>query len=177
MPKLGTLNIHYSLLPQYRGASPVEAAILNGDTETGVSIQKMVFRLDAGPIIAEARTSIDPNETHTELRNRLIPIGAELLVQSVLSPLLAGEGLGVRFEQDESHMSHCGKIKKEDGLINPITDDPQELWNKYRAYFGWPGLYFFDTENKRVKITKARFENGKFIIEKVIREGKPESNY
>ena len=74
-------------------------------------------------------------------------------------------------------MTHCGKIKKEDGLVNPLTDNGQELWNKYRAYYGWPGLYFFDTENKRVKITKARFDDGKFIIEKVIREGRPESNY
>lgn len=189
MPKLGTLNIHYSLLPKYRGASPVESAILHGETETGVSIQKMVFKLDAGPVIAEARTPIDPNETHTELRNRLIPMGAELLAQSVFSPLLAGEGLGVRFDQDESQMTHCGKIKKEDGLVNPFTDNAQELWNKYRAYFGWPGLYFFENPSptlpfagegvapKRVKITKARLEENKFIIEKVIREGKPESAY
>ncbi len=190
MPKLGTLNIHYSLLPKYRGASPVESAILHGETETGVSIQKMVFKLDAGPVIAEARTSIDPNETHTELRNRLIPMGAELLCG--ILPLLRGDAEGgevVEKIQDESQMTHCGKIKKEDGLVNPFTDNAQELWNKYRAYYGWPGLYFFDNPSptlpfagegaapKRVKITKARFDDGKFIIEKVIREGKPESNY
>ena len=177
LPKLGTLNIHYSLLPRWRGASPVEAAILHGDLETGVSIQKMVFKLDAGPVIAEERTLIGPNETHVELRNRLIPLGAELLVTGVFSPLLAGKGLEVKFDQNESQMTHCGKTKKEDGLINPTTDNPQILWNKYRAYYGWPGLYFFDSNNKRVKITKARFENNKFIIERVIREGKPESNY
>lgn len=171
IPKLGTLNIHYSLLPRWRGASPVEAAILHGDTETGVSIQKMVFKLDAGPIIAEERTTIDPNETHVELRNRLIKIGSDLLVSVLNARNFEGK------EQDESHMIHCGKTKKEDGLVNPTTDNPQELWNKYRAYFGWPGIYFMDSNNKRVKITKARFENGKFVIEKVIREGKPESNY
>ncbi len=199
MPKLGTLNIHYSLLPKYRGASPVESAILHGEIETGVSIQKMVFKLDAGPVIAEARTAINPNENHTELRNRLIPMGAELLVNTlqntylpllegvqgetlVQSPREAGEGL----PQDESQMTHCGKIKKEDGLVNPTTDNPQELWNKYRAYFGWPGIYFLTppypplkegAQPTRTKITQARFEDGKFIIEKVIREGKPESSY
>ena len=178
MPKLGTLNIHYSLLPKYRGASPVESAILHGETETGVSIQKMVFKLDAGPVIAEERTSIDPNENHTELRNRLIPMGADLLCDILIR--LASQDTFSSIEekdQDENMSSHCGKIKKEDGLVNPLTDNPQELWNKYRAYYGWPGLYFFDTDNKRVKITKARLENNKFIIEKVVREGKPESNY
>jgi methionyl-tRNA formyltransferase len=200
MPKLGTLNIHYSLLPKYRGASPVESAILNGDIETGVSIQKMVFKLDAGPVIAEARTTIDPNETHTELRNRLIPMGAELLAkllsevsssyQEEVSRGSASDGGVLKgVFQDESQMTHCGKIKKEDGLVNPFTDNSQELWNKYRAYYGWPGIYFFDNPSptlpfagegaapKRIKITKARFENDRFIIEKVIREGKPESNY
>jgi methionyl-tRNA formyltransferase len=83
----------------------------------------------------------------------------------------------VRFDQDESLMTHCGKTKKEDGLVNPTTDDPQTLWNKYRAYYGWPGIYFMDTEGKRVKITKAEFIEKKFIIKKVIREGKPESDY
>jgi methionyl-tRNA formyltransferase len=92
MPKLGTLNIHYSLLPRWRGASPVEAAILHGDKETGVSIQKMVFKLDAGPVIAEERTPIDPNETHVELRNRLIPMGAELLVKALSLSCRRGVG-------------------------------------------------------------------------------------
>ena len=197
LPKYGTLNIHYSLLPRWRGASPVEAAILHGDRETGVSIQKMVYKLDAGPVIAEERTAIDPNETHTELRNRLIPIGAELLVKllSKVSSSYQEEVAGGRRSlegviQNESLVTHCGKIKKEDGLVNPFTDDPQVLWNKYRAYYGWPGIYFYETPSasdhsplagrekpKRVKITKARFENNTFIIERVIREGKPESNY
>jgi len=170
-PKLGTLNIHYSLLPKYRGASPVESAILHGETETGVSIQKMVFKLDAGPVIAEERTPIDLNENHIELRNRLIEIGSNLLVKVLEENNFEGK------DQDESQMTHCGKIKKEDGIVNPTTDNPQELWNKYRAYFGWPGIYFMDSNGKRIKITKARFEEHKFIIERVIREGKPESTY
>ncbi len=208
IPPLGTLNIHYSLLPRWRGASPVEAAILAGDSETGVSIQKMVFKLDAGPVIAEARIPIEPDDTTPTLRGKLIPLGANLLA-SILeqlqshhpNPLPKGkresglpslwEGLGMGFvgvKQNESEMTHCGKTKKEDGLVDPEHDDPEITYRKYRAYQPWPGLHFFKplpnpllqgegAAPKRIKITKARFENNKFIIEKVIREGEKESDY
>ncbi|MEI8224289.1 MAG: methionyl-tRNA formyltransferase [bacterium] len=178
VPKYGTLNIHYSLLPRWRGASPVEAAILHGDYETGVSIQKMVFKLDAGPVIAEQKLVIDQHDTTQTLRGKLIPMGAKLLAEEILTrfhqlqntprpPLKEGE------PQDESLATHCGKIKKEDALIT-LQDDPQVLWNKYRAYHGWPCIYFLDTEGKRVKITQARFVHGAFIPELVIPEGKKE---
>lgn len=174
VPKMGTLNIHYSLLPKYRGASPVEAAILNGDTETGVSIQKMVFKLDAGPVIAEEKVTIELTDTTPILREKLITIGGELLV-NILNQANSGEGsaFATAKEQDQSLASHCGKTKKEDGLIDPLSDDPEIIWRKYRAYQPWPGLYFMQN-GKRVKITAARFENGKFIIERAIPEGKKE---
>lgn len=179
IPKYGTLNIHYSLLPRWRGASPVEAAILHGDHETGVSIQKMVFKLDAGPVIAEQRLVIDTHDTTQTLRGKLIPMGAKLLSEHVL-PLLRGGAEALRgggvFEgepQDELLATHCGKIKKEDALVT-LQDDPQVLWNKYRAYHGWPCIYFLDPSGKRVKITKAQFMNGQFIPEQVIPEGKKE---
>lgn len=178
LPKLGTLNIHYSLLPRFRGASPVEAAILAGDTETGVSIQQMVFKLDAGPVIASEKIAIDPHDTTRSLRAKLIPLGANLLVK-VLDGITSGEGsaLAAPTPQDETLATHCGKTKKEDALVNPVSDDPELLYRKYRAYFGWPGIYFLDTHQKRVKITKAHMEGGKFIIERVIREGEKEMNY
>src|SRR3989338_2565192 len=84
MPKLGSINVHYSLLPKYRGASPVESAILNGDTETGVTIQKMAYKMDAGDIIAQEKINIMPDETAPELRKRLIQLGGELLVKILL---------------------------------------------------------------------------------------------
>src|SRR4029079_15619282 len=90
IPKLGSINIHYSMLPKYRGASPVESAILNGDTETGVTIQKMVYKMDAGPVIAEKKVEILPDETAPELRERLIKIGGSLLVET-LPKIMAGE--------------------------------------------------------------------------------------
>ena len=168
-PRLGTINIHYSLLPKYRGASPVEACFLNGDTETGVSIQQMSFKLDSGVIIAENKLDIDINETKVELRDKLIKLGGDLL--SDIIPDIINENLDLKI-QDESKVTFCGKIKKEDGEIDP-NGSALENWNKYRAFFGWPGVFFFK-DGKRIKITKAKYENDSFIIERVIPEGKKE---
>jgi len=172
MPKLGSLNIHYSLLPKYRGASPVESAILNGDTKTGITIQKMQFEMDKGPIVAEEIVSILSTETAPELRARLIKIGAELLVKTLPDYLL---GKTTLHSQDESLATYCKKIKKEDGLIN-LKDNEVENYNKFRAYALWPRTFFFEN-GKRIIITKARLENDKFIIEKIIPENGKEKDY
>lgn len=168
-PKFGTINIHYSLLPKYRGASPVEACLLNGDTETGVSIQQMAFKLDSGNIIAEEKINIDINNTKVELREKLIKIGGDLLCKII--PDIINKTLTPK-TQDESQATYCTKIKKENGEINP-EGNARENWNKYRAFYGWPGVFFFKN-GKRIKITKARYENDSFIIERVIPEGKKE---
>ena len=172
MPKLGTINIHYSLLPKYRGASPVEACLLNGDTETGVSIQQMVFKLDSGDVIAKEKINIDINDTKIELREKLINTGGNLLCKII--PSIVNQNLRPE-PQNESDVTFCKKIKKEDGEIDP-NGKSKDNWNKYRAFFGWPGVFFFEN-NKRIKITKARYENNKFVIEKIIPEGKKETNY
>lgn len=171
-PKFGTLNIHYSLLPKYRGASPVESALLNGDIETGVAIQKMVRKLDAGDIVALEKFAINENISKDELRSELIELGANLLIK-ILPDYIENKITPV--VQDENLATHCGKIKKEDGLIN-LNDNGITKYNKYRAYSGWPGVYFFQ-DNKRIKITKAHLDNGQFVIEKVIPEGKKEIDY
>jgi methionyl-tRNA formyltransferase len=194
----GTLNIHYSLLPKWRGASPVESALLYGETQTGISIQKMVFELDAGPIVAESKIAIDHNDTTQTLRGKLIQLGGQLLAET-LDQFSETKTFSL-YEQDHMLATKCGKIKKQDGHVDPFTDDPQTLWNKYRAYFGWPGIFFLTPSNKqdtqqnplrpsatsplagegtptRVKITKARFENNQFIIERVIPEGKKEMDW
>lgn len=172
VPSFGTLNIHYSLLPKYRGASPVESALLYGDTETGVAIQKMVKKLDAGDIIALEKFPINEIISKEELRSELIKLGANLLIKIIPDYL---DGKIVSTPQDENLATHCGKIKKEDGLIN-INDDGIINYNKYRAYSGWPGIFFFQ-DGKRVKVTKAHLEDGQFVIEKVIPEGKKETEY
>jgi len=172
MPKLGTINIHYSLLPKYRGASPVEASLLNGDEETGVSIQQMEYKLDSGPIIDEEEVEIDINDTKYELRDKLIKTGGDLLCK--ILPNIIDQKIKAVI-QNESQATFCKKIKKEDGEINP-NGNAKENWNKYRAYLGWPGVYFFK-EGKRIKITKAKYENDSFTIERVIPEGKKEIDY
>ena len=170
MPKLVSINIHYSLLPKYRGASPVESAILNGDKETGVTIQKMAFELDSGPIIAQEKTQIAPNETAPELLKRLIKIGGDLLVKTLQTPFATG------VKQDESQATYCKKIKKEDGLVDLGAELPNVLYNKFRAYAFWPRIFFFK-DNKRIIITDAELKDGKFIIKKVLPEGKKEIKY
>lgn len=172
LPKLGSINIHYSMLPKYRGASPVESAILNGDTETGVSIQQMQYKMDSGPIIITEKTEIFPNEKAQELRTRLIKIGGELLVKTLPDFIYKKTKTT---PQDETAATFCKKIKKEDGLID-LNDNGKINYNKFRAYATWPRTYFFES-GKRIIITDAALEDGSFIIKKVIPEGKKEADY
>ncbi|MDE2079019.1 MAG: methionyl-tRNA formyltransferase [Patescibacteria group bacterium] len=172
----GVLNIHYSLLPKYRGASPVESALLAGDAVTGVSIQKMARELDAGDIVAQTEVPILPEETTQELRPRLITIGAELLAGTLPAFL---DGRTVTRPQDASQATFTKKIAKADGLLD-LANDPHENWNKYRAYAESPGTYFFlerDGKSVRVKIAAAKYGNGVFTPTRVIPEGKREMNY
>lgn len=177
IPRLGAINIHYSLLPKYRGASPVESAILNGDTETGVTIQKITSKMDAGNILAQEKTDIFPNEKAEDLRRRLIKIGGELLIK-ILPDFVDGKIKEII--QNESQATYCKKIKKEDGLID-LNDDPIKNYNKFRAYAHWPRTFFFN-KNKRIIITDAVLEDNpfdgnhskQFRIKKVLPEGKKE---
>ena len=176
IPKFGTINIHYSLLPKYRGATPVEAAILNGDTETGVCIQHMRYKLDSGPIIKMEEISIGDTDTAEELRGKLNIVGKKLLIKSI-EELVSGNAK--MLEQDETQATFCKKIKKEDGEID-LDDNETINYNKFRAYNKWPRTYFFTEKNgqkTRVIITEAKIENNTFVIEKVIPEGKKEIPY
>ena len=173
---MGVLNIHYSLLPKYRGASPVEGALLKGETVTGVSIQQMVYELDAGDVLATKETEILPEETTRELRPRLVSLGSELLV-SILPAFEAGTLTPV--PQDPAEATHTRKIKKEAGELS-LSGDPLENWNRYRAYAESPGTYFFmekDGKRIRVKIRTARLIDGVFTPEAVVPEGKNETAY
>ncbi len=180
MPELGSINIHYSLLPKYRGASPVESAILNGDTETGVSIQQIEYKIDSGAIIAQEKVNILADEKAPDLRKRLIKIGGELLIKTLLN---FTEGKIKLTPQKGSLTSVCKKIKKEDGLID-LKADAVKNYNKFRAYALWPRTFFFQN-NKRIIITDAILENNpfdetqgkQFVIKKVLPEGKKEIKY
>lgn len=168
----GVLNIHYSLLPRWRGAAPVEYALLNDDKETGVTIQKMVKELDAGDIVAVKQMTIEDGDTTLTLRPRLIKLGAELLTET-LPRYLSGEI--VPTSQEESAVTFAPKLKKVAGEIK-LDDDSHTNWNKYRAFAVWPGTYFFK-DGKRHKVTRATFRDGVFKVEKVIPEGGRELDF
>jgi len=137
LPRLGCLNIHGSLLPRHRGASPIQGALLAGDMVTGVTIMEMDEGLDTGPVLARRELEIEPGETAGELHERLARIAPELLLET-LARLERGQV--TREAQDESRATFCPLIKKEEGRIDwelPAT----ELERRYRALTPWPGLY------------------------------------
>lgn len=170
---LGVLNVHYSLLPKYRGATPTEAALLHGDHMTGVTVQKMVKALDAGDILAQVEVPIAPTETVRELRPRLIEAGARLLVDSLPS-FTAGSATFT--PQDHALATRSGKLKKEDGLLD-LAGPAEKNWNTYRAYADTIGTYFLTPEGTRVKIKTAEYAGGVFRPLAVVPEGKNEISY
>ncbi len=172
IPQHGTLNVHTSLLPLHRGACPIESAILAGDTETGSTIMLMDAKLDHGPILAQTSFPLDQDTNRIELFEKLAHHGGDLLAQTIESWV---SGDITPQEQDHAGATFCTKIKKSDGDIS--HDDDATRYRKYLGYFGWPGIFYFDEHGKRIKITQARFEDGQFIIEKVIPEGKNEVDY
>ncbi len=137
--RLGGINVHGSLLPKYRGAAPINWAIYHGETETGVSVIHMTPQLDAGPVVAQARTPIDPDETAEQLERRLAQIGA-WLVRRVLDAFEAGtlEAL----PQDPALASKAPRLKKTDGLID-WTRSALGVKNQIRAMQPWPKAYTF----------------------------------
>ena len=176
VPEHGTYNIHYSLLPRHRGASPVEATILAGDELTGVCIQRMVYELDAGDIVASSSLSVADDDTTNSLRTKLIPIGANLLCDIFPElPNISDTGA----KQDSVGITKCGKITKTDRLIDTTDTTPENqvtMWRKYRAYDAHGGVYFMHG-NVQIKVKHAIFEKNAFVIKRVVYPGKPESNY
>jgi methionyl-tRNA formyltransferase len=156
-PRVCPLNLHFSLLPEYRGAAPVERAIAEGRTRTGVSLQRLVKKLDAGPVFASETVEILPDEAAGALERRLATIGADLVVRS-LPAIARGE---VEAEpQDESRVSFAPMLAKEDGRMD-FTRDAAALARHVRAMDPWPGAQaVFAGERRkkdlRVILTAAR---------------------
>ena len=137
LPRHGCLNVHTSLLPKYRGAAPIQWAIANGDTETGVTVMKMDVGLDTGDIIATRCTPIQPEDNSAALHDRLAQLGAELLAQTI-PDYVAGK-IQPR-PQPAAGASHAAKIKKEDGRID-WNQPARTIWNRLRAFTPWPGAF------------------------------------
>lgn len=172
----GVLNVHYSLLPKYRGASPVEAALLHGDTKTGVAVQRMALELDAGDVLASREMAIEPTDTTLTLRPKLIQAGADLLIETL--PAFSA-GTAVSEAQDAALATRAPKIRKEQGLLD-LAGDGQKNWNTYRALRESPGTYFFAEKSgtrMRVKITDAEFSGGAFRVLRIVPEGKAEQDF
>jgi methionyl-tRNA formyltransferase len=139
LPKFGCLNVHTSLLPKYRGASPIQSAILNGEMETGVTIMKIDAGLDTGEIIAQTRTTILPEDNSAILHDRLAQLGAELLVETI--PDYVAEKI-LPMPQPDEDSSYAAKIKKEDGRID-WNESAEKNLNRLRAFTPWPGVFAF----------------------------------
>jgi len=157
LPRFGCVNVHTSLLPKYRGAAPIQWAILNDEAETGVTIMKMDAGLDTGDILSQASTPIAPDDTALTLHDRLAGMGATLLLQT-LPKYVAGKI--VPRPQPAEGASYARKITKEDGRVD-WTQPARTLWNRVRAFTPWPGAYFFQqsvSPPRRLKIWEASVE-------------------
>lgn len=164
LPPKGTVNVHPSLLPRWRGPSPLQSAILAGDSETGVSLILLDQEIDHGSLLAQIRVPLSPAITTPELEKNLSEIGAKLLVET-LPYYFAGK---IKPKpQDHSQATFCKLLKKEDGKIN--WDEPAEvIERKIRALKPWPGTYTFyqeDGKEQSVKIHKASVVQGKLKLE------------
>ncbi len=173
LPKHGTLNIHPSLLPKHRGASPIQSAILNGDTETGVTIMLIDKEVDHGAIVAQEKLTLNGEETFESLRDTLAKLGAELFTK-ILPDWVDGK-IEAK-EQNHTEATFTKKITKQDGEIK-LTDDPILNYRKYRALSPKPGVYFFDPTGKRVIIKKAELKNSQYTPLRVIPEGEKEQDW
>ncbi len=155
IPPLGSLNIHASLLPRWRGAAPMQAAIRNGDTHSGISIMQMEAGLDSGPVLAQQAVPLARDETAQSLHDRLAPLGAELLM-AMLPDWLAGKIEAQT--QDEAGVTLAPQLRKQDGLIDwSLTADSIE--RQVRAYTPWPGS-FTAWDGRQLKILEATITTG-----------------
>jgi len=170
IPRYGIVNIHPSMLPQYRGASPIQTAILNGDHETGVTLMRLDKDLDHGPVVWQTSATIEPCDTAHSLAARLANLGAEILVEALL-PFIQGKL--VPRAQDHGSATFTKLIKKDDGRIN---------WNSHgaviermvRAYDPWPGSWTECVHKGKIiklKILKARMVRAEGLHEENIRPG------
>lgn len=137
MPKYGAINLHGSLLPKYRGAAPINWAVIEGETETGLSVIAMTDQMDAGDILSQRPTPIEPNETAGDVFERLSRLGVRLVTE-VVREIPLGEV--ERRRQNENQATQAPRLKKADGLINWDQPAPQ-IHNRIRGVTPWPGAF------------------------------------
>lgn len=161
IPKLGCINVHASLLPKFRGSAPIQWAIMEGESKTGVTIQNVLEKLDSGDIIVQKATEITQKDNFRSLHTKLADLGAEALKEAV--NLIKNKNVRL-IPQDERSATYIRKITKEDGLIN-WNESALKIHNKIRALNPWPGTYTF-ISGLMIKVISAEFVPGK-------KDGKP----
>ncbi len=158
LPGFGAINIHASLLPNYRGPSPIQNALLNGEKKTGITLMLMDKGIDTGEIIKQQELAIGNNETVIELSQRLSALSIKLILESI--PLWIERKIKST-PQDEKKATLCQLIERSDGKII-WSDSAQSIYNRYRAFFAWPGIFTYwekDGSILRIKLNKITFSN------------------
>jgi methionyl-tRNA formyltransferase len=163
LPTHGCLNVHGSLLPAYRGAAPIQRALLDGREETGITIMLMDAGLDTGPIVSKKTTPIAPHENAQMLHDRLAKIGADLLLKTIPG-YVTGEFRPK--PQDETLATHAAKITRDMGRID-WSSSAVLLWNQARAFSPWPGLYTH-LQSKRLKLLEVEPEDADCLTPGVV---------
>jgi methionyl-tRNA formyltransferase len=159
LPRFGCLNVHASLLPRYRGAAPIQWALIEGEPETGVTLMKMDAGLDTGDMLAQERTPIRDDDNAQTLHHRLAVMGADLLVRTL--PDYVTAKIPPRPQPAEG-ATYARKIVKEDGRVD-WTCDARAIWNRVRAFTPWPGSFTFLPSEPRpllLKVWQAQVEPG-----------------
>lgn len=151
LPGFGCVNVHGSLLPRWRGAAPIQAALLNGDPQTGITIMRMDPGVDTGPVLSQRALTILPGETAGELGLRMAQLGADLLIDTLPGYL---NGSLVPQAQDDSQATYAPMIHKEEGKLD-FSQSAAELVNRIRAFNPWPGAYTL-WKDQMLKIHRGR---------------------
>jgi methionyl-tRNA formyltransferase len=169
MPRYGCINVHASLLPRWRGAAPINAAILHGDEETGVTIMQMDVGLDTGPMLSQRSIRLMPEDTAGTAFEKLSTLGADLLLET-LPDYLSGKLTPI--PQPEEGVTYAPMLKKEEGRLD-FSQDVNALERRVRAFNPWPGA-FMDFDGTLLKVHRARVESGEASVgQRLIYENQP----
>ena len=172
IPRLGTIGVHPSLLPKYRGASPIQSVLLAGETETGVTLYQMDAKMDHGPMLSQRNIAIKDGIGHLKLEQELADLSSEMLIK-LFPDILAGKIKPV--DQIHTDATFTKKFITEDGAVDMITDSPETIYRKIKALNPDPGVYtlnFPAREGVRVKLLDARLNEGVLKVTEIQPAGK-----
>lgn len=189
-PRLGFLNTHPSLLPKYRGPSPISSPLIAGDTQTGVTFIQLDDEIDHGPILMQETLAIGPNDRRPDLERKLENLAFQMFSKFAKSLIRESENRLIFKEQDHTKATFTKMLGKKDGYISfsdlqkMLKDSPKILFNRFRGFYPWPGIWTLIQPDrlkwdrpKRLKITDLSLIKDKLIIKKVQLEGKKEVDF